>query len=118
MSHILGVGPGKPLGYLSFATLVDNGYGPQSLATCLRARGFGTTIITGTFLGGGALFVYDPASLQQLLDENRHVLLPRRWPTDAAGFVSKVAAVPVRQWESPSLYSLIGIAFRDPRFCR
>ena len=117
MSHLFDVGRDKPLGYLSFWTIEDNGYDAHRLAQDFQDRGFGVLVIDPSAeREAGAVYVYDSEALSRLLDWNREVLLQAGWPVDAKGFVSAVSSTSVRQSRQPALYRLIGRAFRDPRF--
>jgi hypothetical protein len=118
MDHLLAVGPSKPLGYLSWATLTENGFDPYDLARRFRMAGLRTMLVEPAEdkFPWGALYLFDEAVLQRLLDQHRDVLRDAGWPEDAKTFVRWVSAVSVQPERKPRLYRLVGMAFHDPRF--
>jgi|GEM_PF-2309313 len=119
MADLWKVGPEKPLGYLPLSTI--GGYCGESAArvkSVLKARGLDVRVFHEECLidaGAGALYAFDPAALQRLLDENLATLLLAAWPTRAADFVRKVASGWICARRFPALYTVIARAFgRQP----
>ena len=118
MWHLFEVGPQKPLGYLGWATIQEHGYDVESLAEYFEDSGMCTLMVEPECGHStcGLLYVYDPDSLQALLDKHADILRAEGWPKDADAFVSLVSDEPVDGHKHMALYRLIGVAFNDQRF--
>jgi len=106
------VGPDKPVGYLPLDTLIDEcQVNPLVLAAELRQKGLQTMILNEETSGvhdRGALYAYDPLSLQALLDSNRQTLETAGWSTDPQAFILSLKDfVP----QGTDLFDLIAAAF-------
>jgi len=118
MWHLFEVGPHKPMGYLDWETIEDNGYDVEALAQHFENSGKRTLMLEpgcGHF-PCGALYVYDSESLQALLDKHGDILRAEGWPEHAEAFVALVSGESVNGREHMALYRLIGVAFNDQRF--
>ncbi|SRR3989344_2087035 len=113
LSDLLDVGPEKPLGYLPLDTIRNYCHvDPAEVAKYLQQRGLETREWAQSFcnVGSGALYVYDRASLQNLLNQKSKVLVEANWPTQVDDFVVKVATICAK---SPDLFNLVADAFAD-----
>lgn len=106
------VGPSKPVGYLPLYTIRNFAHlSPEIVAAQATAKGL-TAIAFGPkrcCIKSGALYVYDPGALAQLLLAHADVLDANNFPLDPARFVAHIA----RTWfphEHPAL-AVIARAF-------
>ena len=91
------VGKAKPLGYLPLATLDQHlEMEVGGIAASLEKRSLKTKILQADecCIKSGALHVYDPSALQNVLDVASDVLEDNAWPTVAELFVNHIA----RNW--------------------
>lgn len=115
---VLSVGPEKPLGYASLNRIeTELGISPIRLAQELTEKGLETIYLQPGFRGfgtfnHGALFVYDPRALQNLLDEGSRILSQEGWPLEAAAFVWMV--ITTRAPAKTLLCDLVADSFGDP----
>jgi hypothetical protein len=95
------VGQAKPLGYLPLATIRNHlGLVPDELVASfekqrLRAKIF---VAEECCIRSGALYVFDPVALQDVLNAASDVLENCSWPTVAESFVNHVAKI----WVEPN----------------
>jgi len=118
MWNLFEVGPQKPMGYLNWGFIQENGYDVEAFAEHFEGEGKCTLMVEphcGHFTCG-TLYVYDPESLQALLDKHAYILRAEGWPEDADAFVSLVSDESVNGHTHQALYRLIGVAFNDQRF--
>ena len=113
LDDLLKVGSDKPMGYLPVSTIIDHcRVDPTEVAAYLREKGLETRYWPESFCGvySGALYTYDPHSLNLLLANHSSLLEDTGWPGDADDFVVKVATTFA---EHPSLFNLVADAFAD-----
>lgn len=107
------VGPDKPVGYLPIETIESyTGKNLEDVMVYLKNKGLEVKIFTGPEWPGfnGALYVYDKAVLQRLLDENRQILLEAYWPTSADDFVANLKK---QEKIGTPIFKIIANAFGD-----
>lgn len=107
------VGPSKPVGYFPVETIESYvGKKLEEVMAYLQNKGLEVKIFTGSEWPGfhGALYIYDKAVLQRLLDENRQILLEARWPTSADDFVANLKR---QEKIGTPIFKIIAKAFGD-----
>lgn len=89
------VGSDKPLGYESLLTVQKAGIDLEALKRELEAKGLKTKLYTEdeTTVFGGALYVYDPKSLGELLKTKESILTASGWPSQPEDFIDIVNSV-------------------------
>jgi hypothetical protein len=114
LNSLLLVGPRKAVGYLPLNTIrkvlhMDL----QSLVREATAKGLSAVVLEPDrcCIKSGALYVYDSGSLLDVLEASRIVLSKHGWPTDADGFIIRVAS----EWleEASPIYPVIRQAFGE-----
>jgi hypothetical protein len=110
------VGPNKPMGYLGVdpedGTMC--GYDLVQVIQYFQRKDLVTKIFPKTDINSlDALFVYDPVSLQQLLDEHRDTLIASGWPLRASEFVDGVMHHSFPSRRGSPMHKLISRAFLD-----
>lgn len=114
LRNLSDVGFSKSIGYLPLQTVekflrmdVDD------LARLMRSKGLAARILSvdECCINSGAIYVYNTAALQKLLDENVEVLEASSWPSAADQFVSHVA----KSWLEPdhAVFAVIQRAFGE-----
>lgn len=108
------VGPDKPIGYLLLNTIENIlEKDPHEVISYLQNKGLEVKVFFGPEWPGaneGALYAYDKAALQKMLDENRQILLDANWPINADQFVSHLK---VQEKTDTPLFKLIAKTFAD-----
>ncbi len=112
--NLAAVGNAKPLGYLPLATLEKHlEMDVTKVADSFEKQGLKTRVFLANecCINSGALYVYDPAALQSVLNAGLEVLERNKWPIAAALFVDRVA----KHWVEPDdpAYPVIQQAFGD-----
>jgi len=89
------VGPNKPLGYESLLTFQKAGIDLEALKRELEAKGLKTKSYTEdeTTIFGGALYVYDPKALDELLKSRENILTASGWPSQPEDFIDTVNSI-------------------------
>ena len=110
------VGNDKPLGYLPLATLEKHlSMDICEVVTSLEGRGLKAKVFSPNecCINTGALYVYDPVPLQNVLNGALAVLERNGWPVVAESFVDYLA----KSWVEPShpVHPVIRQAFGDLR---
>jgi hypothetical protein len=108
------VGSGKSLGYLPLATVRNHlELGEDEIVRSFKRRGLKakTFLAHECCIKSGAIYVFDPVSLQKVLDAASGILKDSSWPLVAESFVNKIAKV----WVDPShpVYVVIRRAFGE-----
>lgn len=110
------VGPNKPIGYLPLYTLRDVArVTPESVVADAIARGLAAAQFGPgeCCIKSGALYVYDPAALSEILRARADTLAAQGMPSNPDRFVAYIAAT----WLEPShpAYPIVAAAFDDIR---
>lgn len=110
------VGNAKPMGYLPLATLEKHlSMNICDVVSSLEGRGLKARTFSPDecCINTGALYVYDPVALQNVLNGAVAVLERSGWPLVAESFVEYAA----KSWVEPShpVYPVIQEAFGDLR---
>lgn len=113
LRDIYRVGPKKPLGYLVEAQILENGSTLENIKEWATQQGLATMQFPKGARGHTStpLYVYDPVSLQVLLNANSQELIKVGWPTEPEAYVSKVATVDAEP--GTELYRIIAASFAD-----
>ena len=106
------VGSAKSVGYLPLATLEKHlAMDVTAVADSFEKRGLKTRVFLANecCINSGALYVYDPSGLQNVLNAESDVLERNKWPISAELFVDRVA----RFWieENDPVYAVLQRAF-------
>src|SRR5882724_8366955 len=108
------VGNAKPVGYLPLATLEKHlAMDVTAVADSFEKRGLKTRVFLANecCFNSGALYVYDPSGLQNVLNAESDVLERNKWPISAELFVDRIAKFWIE--ESDPVYAVIQRAFGD-----
>jgi hypothetical protein len=115
LGDLAAVGNAKPLGYLPLAALkarllMD----VREVVDSFEKRGLRTKVFQADdcCIKSGALYVYSPTVLQNVLNAFSDVLKANAWPLSAELFVNKVAKTWVEQ--THPVYAVIRNAFGEP----
>jgi hypothetical protein len=120
MDDLYGVGPGKPVGYLSIEAIYRRGENPDAVARLSQQRGLSTFWHDPPVgkphqgMNMGKLYVYDDLAMAHLLQQNAGILSRHQWPVVPAEFVARLATEKVDLKRQADLYKLIAWAFNDP----
>lgn len=114
---VLNIGPDKPLGY-NAPERVESVLGKtiEQFQQEQELKGLKIILLPIGYKGAGtytkgAIYVYDPVSLQELLDKHVDVLLEFSWPREVDAFVWQVIYVIAPQ--KTKLFDLVADAFVD-----
>jgi hypothetical protein len=108
------VGNAKPLGYLPLTTLEKHlAMDVTEVADSFAKRGLKARVFLANecCINSGALYVYDPATLQSVLNAASDVLERNKWPISAELFVDRVAKFWVE--ENDPVYPVIQRVFGE-----
>ncbi|HSX31613.1 MAG TPA: hypothetical protein VLE99_06890 [Candidatus Saccharimonadales bacterium] len=130
LDDLYGVGPDKPLGYLSLEDVMMAGVYPDDVIDICSQKGL-STIVQGKphtresrsapiYIGNqayenGTLHVYDELALGLLLAQHPAILEQSGWPSVASEFAERLSRETVLVEREPELYALVATAFRDKR---
>jgi hypothetical protein len=108
------VGPNKAIGYLPLYTIIDIlGADPEDLIAEAHVQGL-STIVLGPeqcCIKSGALYVYDSATLEQLLKTSADLVQTNALSIEPELFVKQIAATWFESTEP--VYSVIKAAFGE-----
>jgi hypothetical protein len=108
------VGPNKPIGYLPLYTLRDVArVDPESIAAAAIGRGLAAVQFgpEECCIKSGALYVYDPVALSEILGARADTLAAEGVPSNPDRFVAFIAATWLEH--SHPAYPIVAAAFGD-----
>jgi hypothetical protein len=114
LGHLKYMGPSKSLGYLPLQTVQKHlSMNVDDFVQSMRGKGLQTKILSAEecCINSGAIYIYDLAALQRILDEERIILEANAWPSNADQFVERVAKF--RLAESHRVFAVVQRAFGD-----
>jgi hypothetical protein len=114
LGSLAAVGSGKSLGYLPLATVRNHlDLDEDEIVGSFERRGLKAKTFQAheCCIKSGAIYVFDPVSLQKVLDAASDTLKGSSWPVVAESFVNRIAEV----WVDPShpVYAVIRRAFGE-----
>jgi hypothetical protein len=112
LGHLKDMGTSKSLGYLPLQTVQKHlSMNVDDFLQSMQEKGLQTKIISAEecCINSGAIYIYDLAALQRILDEERAILEANAWPSSAGQFVEHAA----KDWlaDSHPVFAVIQRAF-------
>ncbi len=119
LTHIRGLGAHKSIGYLPLDSMRNYfGISVDDEIKIAKEKGLIPLLLNREECSiglEGALYVYNPIFVKELIKENKAIIEKYRWPTDADAFVRRVAYEWIGKTTSPDLFSVIEKAFGDEK---
>jgi hypothetical protein len=111
LGDLADIGVKKPMAYMPVSNLKAS---IPEVERFLKQKGL-QTFISNKLVKEGALYAFEPAALQTLLNHHKDILHKEGWPSDAKSFALKAS----QQWASgdmylPSVARIIALAFDNP----
>lgn len=123
VDDLLAIGKNKPLGYLPLKTMIEkkhDGYDGvvEDVISWADSKGYKHVLCTEQecHIASGALYIYDPLSLSDMLDKYQDILEKANIPTTPDEYVRHIMKKTIYDYKYPEAYKVIGLTFADKRF--
>jgi len=123
VKDLLSIGNNKPLGYLPLDTITKDEFGGyegivKDIISWSDSKKYEHILCSEDecSVSSGALYIYDPISLKNILTEYKDILVNAGIPTTPNEYVTYIKKNTVYERKWPEAYVVIGLTYGDSRF--